>query len=100
MLHQKQAYLQIRRAKMDCFRTQQTQETAFSLVLSLQSFLVSVEQCESWISNKEAFLSNQNLGVSPGPEDPLMWRSSDKHIGVQTELGDRGGGSAEETGSV
>ena len=28
-----------------------------------QVFLASVEQCESWLSNKEAFLSNQDLGV-------------------------------------
>lgn len=53
MLYQKQAY------------NPPDSGTAFALVLSLQSFLVSVEQCESWISNKEVFLSNQNLGVSP-----------------------------------
>lgn len=29
----------------------------------LQVFLASVEQFESWLSNKEAFLSNQDLGV-------------------------------------
>ena len=33
------------------------------LVFLLQVFLVSVEQCESWLSNKEAFLSNQDPGV-------------------------------------
>lgn len=44
-----------------CSRCLRTHQTGFIL----QSFLVSVEQCESWISNKEAFLSNQNLGVSP-----------------------------------
>ncbi|XP_067336707.1 spectrin beta chain, non-erythrocytic 5 isoform X2 [Channa argus] len=31
---------------------------------TLQIFLASVEQCESWLSNKEAFLSNQDLGSS------------------------------------
>ncbi|XP_027134554.1 spectrin beta chain, non-erythrocytic 5 [Larimichthys crocea] len=31
---------------------------------TLQVFLASVEQCESWLSNKEAFLSNQDLGSS------------------------------------
>jgi len=29
----------------------------------LQVFLVSVDQCETWFTNKEAFLSNQDLGV-------------------------------------
>ncbi|XP_060938197.1 spectrin beta chain, non-erythrocytic 2 [Limanda limanda] len=31
---------------------------------TLKVFLSSVEQCESWLSNKETFLSNQNLGGS------------------------------------
>ncbi|KAK2826814.1 hypothetical protein Q5P01_021028 [Channa striata] len=31
---------------------------------TLQVFLASVEQCESWLSNKEAFLSNKDLGSS------------------------------------
>ncbi|XP_030614955.1 spectrin beta chain, non-erythrocytic 5 [Archocentrus centrarchus] len=30
----------------------------------LQVFLASVEQCESWLSNSEAFLANQDLGSS------------------------------------
>lgn len=35
----------------------------WSLLSLLQVFLVSVEQCDSWLSNKEAFLANQDLGV-------------------------------------
>uniref|UniRef100_A0A3Q1IVH4 Calponin-homology (CH) domain-containing protein n=1 Tax=Anabas testudineus TaxID=64144 RepID=A0A3Q1IVH4_ANATE len=31
---------------------------------TLKIFMASVEQCESWLSNKEAFLSNQDLGSS------------------------------------
>ncbi|CAK6979040.1 spectrin beta chain%2C non-erythrocytic 5 [Scomber scombrus] len=38
----------------------------------LQNFLVSVEQCESWLSNKEAFLANQDLGSSVAEVETLQ----------------------------
>ncbi|XP_034432002.1 spectrin beta chain, non-erythrocytic 1 [Hippoglossus hippoglossus] len=36
--------------------------TTLEQARTLKVFLSSVEQCESWLSNKETFLSNQNLG--------------------------------------
>lgn len=35
----------------------------FISLIYLQVFLTSVEQVDSWLSNKEAFLSNEDLGV-------------------------------------
>ncbi|XP_039992754.1 spectrin beta chain, non-erythrocytic 5 isoform X2 [Xiphias gladius] len=39
---------------------------------TLQVFLASVEQCESWLNNKEAFLSNQDLGSSVAEVETLQ----------------------------
>ncbi|XP_062252883.1 spectrin beta chain, non-erythrocytic 5 [Platichthys flesus] len=38
--------------------------TTLEQARTLKVFLSSVEQCESWLSSKETFLSNQNLGGS------------------------------------
>lgn len=74
------------------------------LVVLLQVFLVSVEQCESWLSNKEAFLSNQDPGVRTSS---VFWVyvlavSSNliQSLWCCAELGDGGGDSAEEADPV
>ncbi|XP_026156546.1 spectrin beta chain, non-erythrocytic 5 isoform X2 [Mastacembelus armatus] len=53
------------RAWLDRHRTLEQAHT-------LQVFLVSVEQCESWLSNKEAFLANQDLGSSVSEVEALQ----------------------------
>ncbi|CAJ1074861.1 spectrin beta chain%2C non-erythrocytic 5 [Xyrichtys novacula] len=58
------ALKQMEEAKADLDRAWQKRSTTLEQARTLQVFLVSVEQCESWLSNKEAFLSNQNLGSS------------------------------------
>ncbi|XP_020497621.2 spectrin beta chain, non-erythrocytic 5 [Labrus bergylta] len=55
---------QLEEAKSGLDRAWLNRSTTLEQARTLQVFLSSVEQCESWLSNKEAFLSNQDLGSS------------------------------------
>ncbi|KAK1893841.1 Spectrin beta chain non-erythrocytic 5 [Dissostichus eleginoides] len=53
---------QLEEAKSGLDRAWLNRNTTLEQARTLQVFLSSVDQCESWLSNKEAFLSNQDLG--------------------------------------
>ncbi|XP_076605262.1 spectrin beta chain, non-erythrocytic 5 [Chaetodon auriga] len=55
---------QLEEAKSGLDRVWLNRNTTLEQARTLQVFLASVEQCESWLSNKEALLSNQDLGNS------------------------------------
>ncbi|XP_024910886.1 spectrin beta chain, non-erythrocytic 5 isoform X2 [Cynoglossus semilaevis] len=55
---------QLEEAKEGLERAWLNRSKALEQSRTLQVFLVSVEQCETWLSSREAFLSNQNLGSS------------------------------------
>ncbi|XP_041668259.1 spectrin beta chain, non-erythrocytic 5 [Cheilinus undulatus] len=58
------ALKQLEDAKSGLDRAWQNRSMMLEQARTLQVFLSSVEQWESWLSNKEAFLSNQDLGSS------------------------------------
>ncbi|XP_035850836.1 spectrin beta chain, non-erythrocytic 5 [Sander lucioperca] len=55
---------QLEEAKSGLDRVWQNRSKTLEQARTLQVFLSSVEQCESWLNNMEAFLSNQDLGSS------------------------------------
>uniref|UniRef100_UPI0037E8FE98 spectrin beta chain, non-erythrocytic 5 n=1 Tax=Semicossyphus pulcher TaxID=241346 RepID=UPI0037E8FE98 len=55
---------QLEEAKSGLDRAWLNRSKTLEQARTLQVFLASVEQWESWLSNKEAFLSNQDLGSS------------------------------------
>ncbi|KAM7376448.1 hypothetical protein PAMP_006181 [Pampus punctatissimus] len=55
---------QLEEAKAGLDRAWLNRNTTLEQARMLQVFLASVEQCESWLGNKEAFLANQDLGNS------------------------------------
>ncbi|XP_072479324.1 spectrin beta chain, non-erythrocytic 5 [Notamacropus eugenii] len=54
--------------------------------LDLQVFLSSVEQIESWLNNKEAFLANEELGNSLATVETLQWKHEQFEKGLETQL--------------
>uniref|UniRef100_A0A4X2KK95 Spectrin beta, non-erythrocytic 5 n=1 Tax=Vombatus ursinus TaxID=29139 RepID=A0A4X2KK95_VOMUR len=54
--------------------------------LDLQMFLSSVEQIESWLNNKEAFLANEDLGNSLATVETLQWKHEQFEKGLETQL--------------
>ncbi|XP_068961768.1 spectrin beta chain, non-erythrocytic 5 [Petaurus breviceps papuanus] len=54
--------------------------------LDLQVFLSSVEQIESWLNNKEAFLANEDLGNSLATVETLQWKHEQFEKGLETQL--------------
>ncbi|XP_078007768.1 LOW QUALITY PROTEIN: spectrin beta chain, non-erythrocytic 5 [Phascolarctos cinereus] len=54
--------------------------------LDLQMFLSSVEQIESWLNNKEAFLANEDLGNSLASVETLQWKHEQFEKGLETQL--------------
>ncbi|XP_054861726.1 spectrin beta chain, non-erythrocytic 5 isoform X3 [Amphiprion ocellaris] len=58
------ALKQLEEVKAGLDRTWMNRNTTLEQARTLQMFLSSVEQCESWLSNNEAFISNQDLGSS------------------------------------
>uniref|UniRef100_A0A3B4GB01 Spectrin beta chain, non-erythrocytic 5-like n=1 Tax=Pundamilia nyererei TaxID=303518 RepID=A0A3B4GB01_9CICH len=55
---------QLEEAKAGLDRAWLNRNITLEQARTLQIFLTSVEQCESWLNNSEAFLSNQDLGSS------------------------------------
>ncbi|XP_054470225.1 LOW QUALITY PROTEIN: spectrin beta chain, non-erythrocytic 5 [Anoplopoma fimbria] len=53
---------------------------------ALQVFLVSVEQCETWFTNKEAFLSNQDLGSSVTEVESLQRKQAQFEEDLEAQL--------------
>ncbi|XP_069573815.1 spectrin beta chain, non-erythrocytic 5 [Brachyistius frenatus] len=58
------ALKQLEEAKAGLDRAWLDRNVTLEQAHTLQVFLASVEQCESWLSNNEAFLANQDLGTS------------------------------------
>ncbi|XP_056867453.1 spectrin beta chain, non-erythrocytic 5 isoform X2 [Takifugu flavidus] len=77
---------QLEEAKSRLERAWQKRHTTLEQARTLQSFLVSVEQCESWISNKEAFLSNQNLGNSVTEVEALQRKQAQFEEDLEAQL--------------
>ncbi|XP_054653046.1 spectrin beta chain, non-erythrocytic 1 isoform X2 [Dunckerocampus dactyliophorus] len=63
---------QLRDAKDGLDLAWQNHSTMLEQARSLQVFLTSVEQCESWITNKEAVLANRDLGNSVAEVETLQ----------------------------
>ncbi|XP_061843662.1 spectrin beta chain, non-erythrocytic 5 [Nerophis lumbriciformis] len=76
------ALSQLEDAKDGLDRAWQNRSTMLEQARSLQVFLASVEQCESWISNKEAVLANQDLGSSVTEVETLQR----KHVQFEEAL--------------
>ncbi|XP_068593345.1 spectrin beta chain, non-erythrocytic 5 [Cebidichthys violaceus] len=53
---------------------------------TLQDFLVSVEQTETWFSNKEAFLSNQDLGSSVMEVETLQRKQAQFEESLESQV--------------
>ncbi|KAF7648029.1 hypothetical protein LDENG_00163000 [Lucifuga dentata] len=62
MIHK--ALKQLEEAKAGLDQAWMKRKTTLEQARILQVFLSSVEQCDSWLSNKEVFLANQDLGSS------------------------------------
>ncbi|XP_008275361.1 spectrin beta chain, non-erythrocytic 5 [Stegastes partitus] len=58
------ALKQLEDAKAGLDQAWLNRNTTLEQARTLQVFLASVEQCDGWLSNNEAFLSNQDLGSS------------------------------------
>nr|XP_057947283.1 spectrin beta chain, non-erythrocytic 5-like isoform X2 [Doryrhamphus excisus] len=69
-------------AKDGLDRAWQDHSTRLEQARSLQVFLASVEQCESWIGNKEAVLANQDFGNSVAEVETLQR----KHVQFEETL--------------
>ncbi|KAM9061272.1 LOW QUALITY PROTEIN: spectrin beta chain, non-erythrocytic 5 [Sarcophilus harrisii] len=54
--------------------------------LDLQVFLSSVEQIESWLNSKEAFLENEDVGNSLATVETLQWKHEQFEKGLDTQL--------------
>ncbi|XP_074140888.1 spectrin beta chain, non-erythrocytic 5, partial [Sminthopsis crassicaudata] len=54
--------------------------------LDLQVFLSSVEQIESWLNNKEAFLENEDVGNPLATVETLQWKHEQFEKGLDTQL--------------
>nr|XP_029543639.1 spectrin beta chain, non-erythrocytic 5 [Oncorhynchus nerka] len=59
-------------AKMGLSQTWQNRKKTLDQALGLQIFLGYMEQSESWLSNKEAFLANEDLGSSLSDVETLQ----------------------------
>ncbi|KAG7215088.1 hypothetical protein INR49_011666 [Caranx melampygus] len=53
---------------------------------ALQVFHASVEQCESWLSNKEAFLSNQDLGSTVTEVETLQRKQAQFEEALEAQV--------------
>ncbi|XP_040917192.1 spectrin beta chain, non-erythrocytic 2 [Toxotes jaculatrix] len=73
---------QLEEAKAGLDRAWMNRNMVLEQARTLQVFLASVEQCESWLSNKEAFLSNQDQGSSVMEVETLQR----KHIQFEEAL--------------
>ncbi|KAG7510030.1 spectrin beta chain, non-erythrocytic 5 [Solea senegalensis] len=78
--------IQLEEAKAELDRAWLTRSSTLEQARTLQVFLVSVEQCESWLSNKEAFLSNQDLGSSLTQVETLQRRHTQFEEALEAQV--------------
>ncbi|XP_076156260.1 spectrin beta chain, non-erythrocytic 5 [Alosa pseudoharengus] len=72
----KTALTSLEDAKKGLAKAWQDRRTMLDQALSLQVFLGYVEQSESWLSNKEAFLANEDLGGSLSEVEELQGKQA------------------------
>ncbi|XP_030641786.1 spectrin beta chain, non-erythrocytic 5 [Chanos chanos] len=76
------ALTKLENAKAELNQAWESRRNTLEQALGLQIFFGYVEQCESWLSNKEAFLANQDLGGSLSEVEALQR----KHILFENTL--------------
>ncbi|XP_074091259.1 spectrin beta chain, non-erythrocytic 5 isoform X1 [Macrotis lagotis] len=64
----------------------QEHQVQLKQTLDWQVFLSSVEQIESWLNNKEAFLAHEDLGNSLATVKTLQWKHEQFEKGLETQL--------------
>ncbi|XP_023280049.1 spectrin beta chain, non-erythrocytic 2-like [Seriola lalandi dorsalis] len=77
---------QLEEAKAGLDRAWLNRNTTLEQARNLQVFLASVEQCESWLSNKEAFLSNQDLGSSVTEVETLQRKQTQFEEALEAQV--------------
>ncbi|XP_067469592.1 spectrin beta chain, non-erythrocytic 5 isoform X2 [Thunnus thynnus] len=77
---------QLEEAKSGLDRAWLNRDTTLEQARTLQVFLVSVEQCESWLSNKEAFLANQDLGSSVTEVETLQRKQTQFEEALEAQV--------------
>ncbi|XP_071354370.1 spectrin beta chain, non-erythrocytic 5 [Trachinotus anak] len=77
---------QLEEAKTELDRAWLNRNTTLEQARTLQVFLASVEQCESWLSNKEAFLSNQDLGSSVTEVETLQRKQTQFEESLEAQV--------------
>ncbi|XP_078145742.1 spectrin beta chain, non-erythrocytic 5 [Centroberyx gerrardi] len=80
------ALSQLEEAKTGLDRAWLNRKTTLEQARVLQVFLGSVEQSESWLSNKEAFLANQDLGSSVTEVETLQRKQSQFEEVLEAQL--------------
>ncbi|KAM9341571.1 spectrin beta chain, non-erythrocytic 5 [Symphorus nematophorus] len=77
---------QLGEAKSGLDRAWLNRNTTLEQARTMQIFLASVEQCESWLSNKEAFLSNQDLGSSVTEVETLQRKQAQFEEALEAQV--------------
>ncbi|XP_034530593.1 spectrin beta chain, non-erythrocytic 1 [Notolabrus celidotus] len=77
---------QLEEAKSELDRAWLNRSKTLEQARTLQVFLGSVEQCESWLSNKEAFLSNQDLGSSVTEVETLQRKQAQFEEALEAQV--------------
>ncbi|XP_068456287.1 spectrin beta chain, non-erythrocytic 5 [Clinocottus analis] len=80
------ALKQLEEARTGLDRSWRTRSTTLEQARTLQVFLVSVEQCETWFSNKEAFLSNQDSGSSVTEVETLQRKQAQFEEALEAQV--------------
>ncbi|XP_035529504.1 spectrin beta chain, non-erythrocytic 5 [Morone saxatilis] len=77
---------QLEEAKSGLDRAWLNRNKTLEQARTLQVFLASVEECESWLSNKEAFLSNQDLGSSVTEVETLQRKQAQFEEALEAQV--------------
>ncbi|XP_036927334.1 spectrin beta chain, non-erythrocytic 5 isoform X2 [Acanthopagrus latus] len=77
---------QLEEAKSSLDRAWVNRSRTLEQARTLQVFLASVEQCESWLSNKEAFLSNQDPGNSVTEVETLQRKQAQFEEALEAQV--------------
>ncbi|XP_015205968.2 spectrin beta chain, non-erythrocytic 5 isoform X1 [Lepisosteus oculatus] len=82
----RQALSKLDEARTGLNRVWQDRSQKLDQALELQVFYGCVEQCESWLSNKEAFLANEDLGDSLSGVETLQRKHALFEKAVEAQL--------------
>ncbi|XP_029982912.1 spectrin beta chain, non-erythrocytic 5 [Sphaeramia orbicularis] len=77
---------QLEEAKAGLDRAWMRRSSVLEQARTLQIFLSSLEQCESWISNREAFLSNQDRGSSVSEVETLQRKQAQFEEALEAQV--------------